>query len=293
MKSYLIGRGTVGISLMSRLSSSFLVDSSRKFSLDERVTLNGNTLSSKTVLFDEGIEKADLIILAVKNYDLDSTLPLIKGAIKERGVILSLLNGIDAYPKLCSFFGKERVVGGFVSGLSAVRDNNDVVEFNPPTLVFGNETEEIDSKIKELEDYFISHNINVILSQNIKHDRYLKFMTNVCFNTLTAVLGFDYTSTYDNQDLMRACRVISKEVRLVSHEEGVELTASDVDDMIRKSSIFSGSGKSSMLEDIEKRKRTENEYFCGKVSSLGKKYSIPTPICDFLYILLEAKRNAE
>ena len=31
-------------------------------------------------------------------------------------------------------------------------------------------------------------------------------------------------------------------------------------------------------------------YFAGAVSRLGKKHSIPTPISDFIAILLEAKR---
>ena len=49
-------------------------------------------------------------------------------------------------------------------------------------------------------------------------------------------------------------------------------------------------GKTSMLQDVQACRETENRYFAGAVSRLGKKYSIPTPISDFVAILLEAKR---
>lgn len=292
MKSVIIGRGTVGCSIARRIKdASFVFDEKRKTSLGDKIFLNGKEISNKAYLSLEYPFKVDLIILCVKNYSLESVIPLIKEIADPHTIILSLLNGIDAYPYLSNIFKDNVVVGGFVQGLSAYKDGDNVYEFVPPKIIIGDESGRLSLSIKRIEEYFSSYDLECIISDNIKKDRWLKFMNNVCFNTLTSLLGVDYSLVNNNLSIIRACRVISKEVRAVSNEEGVKITSDDVDQMIKSMTTLSGNGKSSMLEDMEKHRETENRFFCGKISSLGKKYGIPTPICDFLYILVEAKRG--
>ena len=69
-----------------------------------------------------------------------------------------------------------------------------------------------------------------------------------------------------------------------------QVTINDIETMIRNTSLLSGKGRSSMLEDIINGRETENKYFAGAVSRMGRQYSIATPYCDLLSILVEAKR---
>ena len=51
---------------------------------------------------------------------------------------------------------------------------------------------------------------------------------------------------------------------------------------------MSPDGKTSMVQDVEARRKTEVEMFAGKVVELGEKHGIATPVNKVLYRLLKA-----
>lgn len=116
-------------------------------------------------------------------------------------------------------------------------------------------------------------------------------MLNTCFNTLSAILIADYAAISSNSDFIRAVRLEAREVQTVAKKEGVIITQDDIEEMIRRVTALQDHGKTSMLQDVLSHRETENRYFAGAVSRLGKKHSVETPISDFLSILLEAKRR--
>ena len=154
----------------------------------------------------------------------------------------------------------------------------------------GEKDNSLSERILKLRDFFLSNGQDVVIPEDIHHEKWLKFMTNTCFNTLTAILEADYDATGNNMDMIRVARLVAREVQIVGRKMGVELSHDDVETMIRNTSKLSGKGRSSMLEDVLAGRETENRYFTGAVSRMGKLYSIPTPYCDMLSILLEAKR---
>ena len=129
------------------------------------------------------------------------------------------------------------------------------------------------------------------IPENIMHEKWWKFMLNTCFNTLSAILIADYAAISSNSDFIRAVRLEAREVQTVAKKEGVIITQDDIEEMIRRVTALQDHGKTSMLQDVLSHRETENRYFAGAVSRLGKKHSVETPISDFLSILLEAKRR--
>jgi len=59
-----------------------------------------------------GAVACDLVVVAVKNYDLVAALPAIATLAGDHAVVLSLLNGIDAVDHLSRALGADRVVVG-------------------------------------------------------------------------------------------------------------------------------------------------------------------------------------
>jgi len=53
-------------------------------------------------------------------------------------------------------------------------------------------------------------------------------------------------------------------------------------------SQLSPSGRTSMLQDIEARRKTEVEMFAGKIIELGREYNIPTPVNTVLFEAIKA-----
>jgi 2-dehydropantoate 2-reductase len=74
-----------------------------------------------------------------------------------------------------------------------------------------------------------------------------------------------------------------REAMSIANEAGVNLNEQDVDDWYRVLSGLALQGKTSMLQDIEAKRKTEVEMFAGKVIELGRKYGIPAPVNLTIY----------
>jgi 2-dehydropantoate 2-reductase len=87
-------------------------------------------------------------------------------------------------------------------------------------------------------------------------------------------------------------RKIGNEVIQVANAEGFALTNEDLEENLRLTCNYTPLGKCSMLQDVEAGRKTENAYFCGTISKLGKAHEIPTPYCEFLGELIEGTELA-
>ena len=295
MKTVIVGRGSVGCNIAYNLRNAgdvcFAVDEGRRSKTEEKIVFNGSELDVPTIVPGKEEEKRDLIIVCVKNFHLHAALDVIAPFVGEESTILPLLNGVEAEEVLSCRFGKEKVLYGFISGLSVFRDGNNLSSFSKGKITFGEEDNSLSPRLLSIRDYFIKNGQDVVVPSDIRHEKWLKFMTNTCFNTLTAILDATYGATSENTHMVRAARLIANEVRLVARREGVELTQEDVETMIRNTCSLTGNGRSSMLEDVSAGRETENDYFTLAISRKGKKYGIPTPYSDMAGILLEARRH--
>ena len=294
MRTVVIGRGAVGSNVAYNLRKthdvSFAVDKEREFRSRGPIVFNGEKLSIPTFVPDDSSNKADLVIVAVKNFQLESTLSVIRPLLGDDTIILPLLNGIESEGVLSEHFGEDRVIYAFISNLSVVREGNSVSSFSKGRITMGERDNSLSERILRIKAYFEENGQDVVIPKDIHHEKWLKFMTNTCFNTLTALLEADYDATGNNRDMIRAARLVAREVQNVGKKNGVDLTSDDVETMIRNTALLRGKGRSSMFEDMAGGRETENRYFAGAVSRMGKQYSIPTPYCDMLSILVEAKR---
>ena len=100
MKTAIIGRGSVGSStaycLKGKGNVFFAVGEDRKDRCSLPIVFNGEKLPVPTFLSGEVEEKPELVIVAVKNFQLHSALSVIEPLLGKDTVILPILNGIEA-----------------------------------------------------------------------------------------------------------------------------------------------------------------------------------------------------
>ena len=291
----LIGCGAVGAVVAEKLDAvsdfALIVDDERRRRYSDGVYVN----SRKHIFKMEGgadAEKADLIIVALKNFNLYSSLDEIAPFVGENTVIMSLLNGIDAERILSERFGADKVIYSFITDLSSNHNGIETVCFsNGGNILFGEKNGERSERILRIKELFDNAGQRYEIPDDIIHEKWWKFMLNTCFNTLSAILDADYYSICDNAEFIRAVRIIAKEVQRVASAEGVKITQGDIEEMIRRVCALRDHGRTSMLQDVDAGRETENDYFAGTISRLGRQHDIQTPNIDFLYILLEARRS--
>ena len=295
MRVRIIGAGAVGAVVGWKLYEvcdlAFVADKERKEKYSSGIVVNGDLVHFPVLTPDEA-DKADLLIFAVKNFSLDEAMDEAEPFVDDNTVILPLLNGIEAESRLSSRFGEEKVLYGFITDLSSVHEGNEITCFSGGgNIVFAEKNGVESERVKALCALFDKGGQRYTVPDDILHEKWWKFMLNTCFNTLSAILIADYAAIASNPDFIRLVRLEAREVQQIARYEGVTITQDDIEEMIRRVTSLRDHGKTSMLQDVLAHRETENRYFAGAVSRLGKKHSVETPFSDFLSILLEAKRR--
>jgi 2-dehydropantoate 2-reductase len=77
---------------------------------------------------------------------------------------------------------------------------------------------------------------------------------------------------------MALMRLLMEEVIVLAERAGVTLQRRDLEEWLTVLATLGPEGKTSMLQDIEGRRKTEVEIFAGEVVAMGRGYGIPTPV---------------
>jgi 2-dehydropantoate 2-reductase len=289
----IIGCGAVGAlyglrlhSLLGEKGLTFLVDETRKERYERsRLTINGEKAPFRFITPGEA-KKSDLVIVATKNHHLSEVIDLMDPVVGEHTTILSLLNGIESEEALSEAFGSEHLIYGFAIGLNSTNIDNAVTYTAEGRIVFGEKDNSESDRILAIKALFDRAGIASVIAPDILVALYNKFMLNTVYNTISGVLGATYEELKSDA-VWRLAQAVAEEVRAVSALEGVDLPLELVAENHQIVTAL-GAGKTSMAQDMEAGRVTENAWFCGTVVRLGEKHSLPTPVCATLSDLVEA-----
>ncbi len=235
-----------------------------------------------------GIE-SDLIIIATKNHHLGAAIAMMAPLVGEHTANLSLLNGIESEEELSAAFGPSHVLYGFCVGLNSTHTGNAITYTAEGRIVFGERDNTESERVRTLSALFSRAGIASQVPDDIMVALYNKFMLNTAYNTISALLGATYREL-DKDAVWRLAKAVSAEVQAVAKREGVILPDSLVEEN-HQIVISLGEGKTSMAQDMEAGRVTENAWFCGTVIKLGLKHAIPTPVASTLSALVEARER--
>lgn len=282
-KVILCGLGAIGTIYADKLEKfdaenfKVLVDEARLERYKKNpIKFNGRQLNFDYILPSEENFKADLIILATKFAGLKDAIKNIKNFVKEDTVILSLLNGVTSENIIADVYGKDKMLYSYFIGHSSVRCGNSVTHDDVNTIVFGAENN-LGENVVAVKNFFDKVGINYKIPDDIKRSMWLKFMLNVSANQPTAILRMTFGEMFENKHFMKFAESIMREVQSVAKAEGVLNTETMVDEALKHLMTMTPEGKTSMLQDVEARRKTEVDMFAGTVIELGKKHGISTP----------------
>jgi 2-dehydropantoate 2-reductase len=293
----ILGCGAVGAlyglrlhNLLGKEHVCFLVDEERK----KRYTQEGIYLNDQIAPFQYCTSKeapvADLIILATKNHHLTDAISMLQPVVGPETAILSLLNGIESERELSKAFGKEKVLYSFAVGLNSTHIGNRITYTKEGRIVFGEKNNEKTERVKEISALFDRAGISYLVPENIERELWNKFMLNTAYNTLSGLLSATY-GDLDQDPVWNLAQKVCNEVQSVAKAEGVLLPASLIEENHRIVTSLGFAGKTSMCQDMDAGRKTENQWFSGTVIKLGKVHGIPTPTCEVLSALVEAREN--
>lgn len=243
--------------------------------------------------------KYDIIFLMTKQQGNSETVPFLKEYLADDGVIVTLQNGLPEH-QIADIVGEKRVIGCTVAwgatmlgpGVCELTSSPDSLTFSLGTIFSEtpNHMEEVVSLLKMMG--------SVEIDRNFIGTRWSKLLINSAFSGMSAVLGCTFGEAAAKKDSRRVVQSLMKECIDVCHASGIKIEPVQGKDIVRlfdyhnpvkKALAFMliplairkhAKLKASMLQDLEKGKKTEVDSINGSVSQQGRRVGVPTPCND-------------
>jgi 2-dehydropantoate 2-reductase len=255
----------------------------------EGLTVNGKFYNIPVISPEEQTTPADLIIVAVKNQNLDDAIRDMRNCVGPETTIISVMNGIDSEERIGAVYGMDKVLYSVSLGIDALRETNRVTYTSQGKLFFGEATNPYPAqRVKRVQELFGRTSIVYETPPDMMHVLWWKFMINTGINQTSAILRAPYgvfQTSKEARDLMVSAM---REVIGIAQKAGVNLSEEDIRGFDPILARLNPQGKTSMLQDVEAGRKTEVEMFSGRMIALGRQYDIPVPVNQMLFDKIKA-----
>ena len=288
MKTAIIGSGAIG-SLFGSLLKKNSIDAvlyDRDSRKTDYINKNGIELiypesGEKLRLFPEASDRIERIkgfdyyLLCVKSYSTEAAAGEISGVAGNNSVIVTFQNGMGNVEILRKYFPDCRIAAGTTS---------EGALFNPPaSVVYGGRGKTSFSIIKENADnspleplikMLNSSGFETALTEDYRHDIWKKLIVNAAINPLTAALRLENRYISESVYLREIAEMIILESVEAAAADGISLDYEEIRNTVFSVSEKTGLNRSSMLQDIENRRKTEIDYISGAAADKAEETGI-------------------
>ncbi|WP_127536863.1 ketopantoate reductase family protein [Paenibacillus illinoisensis] len=268
----------------------------------------------KAITPDQKSGTYDLVLLLTKQLSNGTILRELLPFLHEESIVCSLQNGIPE-ENVASIVGAERVIAGSVEfgatfmepGVSSL--TTEYTQFKKYAFQIGElngETSERIQRVKSVLDLVGGTHI----SDNLVGTKWSKLLINNAFSGLSAALNGEYGDILDDEVGIVSAVHIADETIKVGHASGVEFvkmngfdiaslelqSEQDIPERIKTLRYVMEPSrllKASMLQDLEKKRKTEIDYINGVVSSKAEGTGIATPYNDLVVKLVQAAEETQ
>ncbi|WP_153978894.1 ketopantoate reductase family protein [Paenibacillus xylanilyticus] len=268
----------------------------------------------KAITPDQKSGTYDLVLLLTKQLSNGTILLELLPFLHEESIVCSLQNGIPE-ENVASIVGPERVIAGSVEfgatfmepGVSSL--TTEYTQFKKYAFQIGElngETSDRIQRVKTVLDLVGGTHI----SDNLVGTKWSKLLINNAFSGLSAALNGEYGDILDDEVGIVSAVHIADETIKVGHANGVEFvkmngfdiaslelqSEQDIPERIKTLRYVMEPSrllKASMLQDLEKKRKTEIDYINGVVSSKAEGTGIATPYNDLVVKLVQAAEETQ
>jgi len=222
----------------------------------------------------------DVVLLATKSFDTENAMQELQPLIADNSVVISLQNGIGNEEIISRYVGEEHTMGGMViTGFVTLHPGEVEVTVSAATTKIGELNNKITPRLRKIVAIFNEAGIPSDAVDNIRMHVWAKALYSAALNPLSAIFRVEY-GKLSNPHSFAIIEALIHEAFKVAEAEKVELfweRAEEYLDYLRREQIpQTEKHRSSMLNDIERGKKTEIDFLNGVFVDLGKRHNIPT-----------------
>lgn len=251
----------------------------------------------------------DIFFLMTKQTFNADAFASIKKHLAPDGTVVTLQNGLPE-PACCKEFGEDRVLGApmfwgatwIAPGVSKIT----TPENGHRRFLLGSVSGAVTPQMLEVKE-ILEAMCPVQVSENLLGLRWRKLMNNAVLSGMSAVIGGTMGDVMDHAASFYGATLIAREAYRTAKASRISLfyeagepdlnaildfrTEEErkvVERFLLETEEHSRALKASMLQDLEKGKKTEVDAINGVISAAGRQYGIPTPACDLVVRLIHS-----
>lgn len=249
------------------------------------IIINGTTYDLHVVSPGESGTTPDLLIVAVKSYQLEDVLEDIQQEIGPNTVLMSLMNGLTSEEVLSGGFDEKNVIYS-MSKINSKKVGNQVNFKAVGQIMIGEKNGQITHRIREIRGLF-RENLPCEISSDIRLDIWRKYMLNAACNTVEAIFKGQHSWFQRIPEACDAMECIMQEIVSLANAIGVKLSQQDIRNLDGFFDNYAPDGMCSMVQDVLYKKQTEIDMFMGEALKLGKQHKLKLPVCRFVYDIIK------
>jgi len=198
MRALVIGAGSVGGYFGGRLAAAgrdvtFLVRPRRAAQLAGVLTIvsegQETRVPAKVITTGQAAGEFDVILLAVKAYQLNAAIEDFTSYVTQRSVILPVLNGMKHVDILRSRFGSPHVIGGIARIASSLDDQGRILDHADfHDLAYGEWNRERSPRILAIDQFMTGAGFEARLSADIERDMWEKWAMLASLAAITCLM---------------------------------------------------------------------------------------------------------
>ena len=237
------------------------------------------TLPVKACTAEEYKEIPDVILVCVKGYSMDETVPTIKKIAGKETVVIPILNIYGTGGRLQKNLPELTVTDGCIYVSANIMEPGVILQHGKILrVVFGaRKPEEETEKMREVAKDMVTDDLEVILSENIRRDAMVKFSyvspigaAGLYCNAVAA----DFQREGEQREMFKA---LIREIVALSHAMGLEFEEDLVERNLKILASLSPEATTSMQRDVIEGKRSEMDGLVYEVVRMGREYKVSMP----------------
>lgn len=241
------------------------------------------------------IQAADVVLFQCKAFATEAAAHGVRHLFGGDTVAISFQNGLGNEDVIAGVIGAENVMGGLTAQAGLVEAPGVVRNFGDLPTHIGELKGGLSDRATAIAGAFTRHGLPTTASAEIKREKWKKLLGNVALGAISAVTDFRSFEIMAVPELQEIVFRAVDEAAAVAKAEGVPLDVEEARSVLMKLVDTTGGGtgtsKSSMREDIIRKRRTEIDTIHGSVARLGRRHGVPTPTIDTMIALVKGLQS--
>jgi len=277
MDVILIGRNEQTVTVISRQRGVIIDDGGASRLVEITATLDHRF-----------VERADLVVLAVKAYDTTDAVRGIKGMLNPETVLLTLQNGLGNIEAADEILGPGHVLAGTTSHGSNVVAPGHVRHAGAGETRIGEVSGAMSDRAQEIARALTSAGFATEAVKHILGYVWLKAIVNAAINPLTALLRVSNGALAEMPEARGVMAGVAAEGVLAAQAAGVRLPCNDPYKKALDVCKATGENLSSMLQDVLRNRRTEIDQINGAIAERAARAGLAAVHTRTLHALVKA-----